>query len=556
MTVELLPVKSETVVKLKALLDDGQFAVPRLQRVFVWNGSKAAKLLDSIYRGMPIGALTVWDTSKKNQHLLRHEKDSVLPSFHEANARVWFVLDGQQRLSVLYRVQAGGIVTNGRHQQVDFSRVVFRITDGDEQDRFAYRKAVPGEWIPVCDLMADNWQRRISSGVQLSARQMARAEKFRVELAAYRVPLVRVSTESIDDAREMFIRINAAGTPIAAADKAFARAAEFDLREQAEQAWTKLPPNFRGLKHETLLQTRALLDGIDEVGASAMERVAEHWNERIREKESQKIAFAKIWKQQRAAGRALDLLQDEFRVLDDSLLPSQYMVSTLSVFYAYRPKTISNEQLLEVRKWFWATALGQRYSGRGFSKNILDDARFFRGLAEGTRKQFRLAEQVDIDVLRRATYGHRSSVTDAFLCMLIAQRPQSFTNGRETTAGNVASLANRTHRHHIFPRKHLQDEGNLSERAINSILNLCIIPAEDNSRFGAKPPRKYLVEHVERPHFRRVMVRHLIPHDEGSGVWQPNSSKGYMHFLREREVLVVKEFERLAGAKLFRRGSL
>ncbi len=47
--------KSVPVGRLYNYLDGGKFAVPKLQRAFVWNGNKAAKLLDSIYRGMPIG---------------------------------------------------------------------------------------------------------------------------------------------------------------------------------------------------------------------------------------------------------------------------------------------------------------------------------------------------------------------------------------------------------------------------------------------------------------------------------------------------------------------
>src|SRR6266550_2325962 len=93
--------RSIEVKDLRRQLDEGRFAVPKLQRAFVWNGRKAAMLLDSIYRAMPIGSLTIWDTSKRNKNLLRHTLH-ILPQF-KGHKRVWFVLDGQQRLSVLYR---------------------------------------------------------------------------------------------------------------------------------------------------------------------------------------------------------------------------------------------------------------------------------------------------------------------------------------------------------------------------------------------------------------------------------------------------------------------
>src|SRR5687767_3689687 len=117
-------------------LCEGRFAVPKLQRAFVWNGRKAAMLLDSLYRGMPIGSLTIWDTSKRNKNLLRHTLH-ILPQFKD-HQRVWFVLDGQQRLSVLYRVFDRGDAPSGGRDILDFDRIVFRVTDGHEQPRFQY----------------------------------------------------------------------------------------------------------------------------------------------------------------------------------------------------------------------------------------------------------------------------------------------------------------------------------------------------------------------------------------------------------------------------------
>lgn len=78
--------------QLYTQLCEGKFAVPKLQRAFVWNGRKAAMLLDSIYQGMPIGSLTIWDTSKRNKNLLRHTLH-ILPPFKDHNRRAWSLWD-------------------------------------------------------------------------------------------------------------------------------------------------------------------------------------------------------------------------------------------------------------------------------------------------------------------------------------------------------------------------------------------------------------------------------------------------------------------------------
>src|SRR5271169_5620390 len=86
----------------RPLLQNHQFAVPKLQRNFVWDPGRAAKLLDSIYRDMPIGSLFLCEMDRKSANLIRQSAD-VLPAFKSGNKRIWFVIDGQQRLSVIYQ---------------------------------------------------------------------------------------------------------------------------------------------------------------------------------------------------------------------------------------------------------------------------------------------------------------------------------------------------------------------------------------------------------------------------------------------------------------------
>lgn len=217
--------------------------------------------------------------------------------------------------------------------------------------------------------------------------------------------------------RELFLRINSAGTPLGAADRAFARASEFELREHAERAWEQLPSEFQGLTDEVLLQTRALIDHVDDVGADAMDKVAAEWDKRISADRRQLREFDKTWgRQQGATKRALDLLRSRFNVLGDGLLPSQYMVATLAVFFYHRPKQPAPDQMTQITRWFWGTAIGQRYSGRGYRQNILEDAKWFARLANGDNVAFKLGELVEPSELRRAGYGKRSSIADAFFC--------------------------------------------------------------------------------------------------------------------------------------------
>src|SRR5438034_11046740 len=94
-----------TIRVLRRHLFARRFAVPKLQRNFVWDSARAAKLLDSIYRDMPIGSLFLWEMDRKSANLIR-QSANVLPSFNSKNRRIWFVIDGQQRLSVIHQAFA------------------------------------------------------------------------------------------------------------------------------------------------------------------------------------------------------------------------------------------------------------------------------------------------------------------------------------------------------------------------------------------------------------------------------------------------------------------
>src|ERR1017187_8354517 len=93
--------------KLHDLLLQRCFAIPKLQRNFVWDAKRAAKLLDSVYHGMPIGSLFLWEMDQESGNLIRQSETEILPLFSPDNSKIWFVIDGQQRLSVIYQAFCG-----------------------------------------------------------------------------------------------------------------------------------------------------------------------------------------------------------------------------------------------------------------------------------------------------------------------------------------------------------------------------------------------------------------------------------------------------------------
>jgi hypothetical protein len=87
-------------------------------------------------------------------------------------------------------------------------------------------------------------------------------------------------------------------------------------------------------------------------------------------------------------GKAVNYISDQFSVLSRDYLGYDYIISMLALFYFWNGRGPSERQKREIRKWFWATCVGQRYSGGEFLRCIKVDTRFFKDLARNTGVKF------------------------------------------------------------------------------------------------------------------------------------------------------------------------
>lgn len=53
-------VQNNKVSDLINWISEGRIGLPELQRPFVWKSSKVRDLIDSLYRGFPIGYIITW----------------------------------------------------------------------------------------------------------------------------------------------------------------------------------------------------------------------------------------------------------------------------------------------------------------------------------------------------------------------------------------------------------------------------------------------------------------------------------------------------------------
>src|SRR5438552_10518338 len=112
----------------------GEIAIPEIQRHFVWDATKVRNLLDSLYRGYPVGYLIAW----------RNPTIRLKDGTSSAGKRI--LIDGQQRVTALMAALLGREVLTK-----DYNTVRIRIAFHPVDERFevanpAIRK--DKTWIP------------------------------------------------------------------------------------------------------------------------------------------------------------------------------------------------------------------------------------------------------------------------------------------------------------------------------------------------------------------------------------------------------------------------
>jgi hypothetical protein len=544
-------IQAKTVKEVLRYIDEGRFAIPKLQREFVWDGKRAAKLFDSINQRIPIGLIMIWATPK-SQRLYLRQKYHVLPPFSAKNTKVWFLIDGQQRISVLYRVREGSKVRNAQGKDIDFSRVVFSLNDEADGEQIRYRKSLAGRYESLCNVLHPQWRHRLN---HLGQKRLIRVKKCRDRLLRYSMHFMFVHSK-LKDIHETFLRINTQGMKVTTADAIFGRAEALNLRDFRHEVRQHIDETFGQVPEMPILFSMAAVQGGTEARGQALRKVIYDLEEDAEDDLKLRKKLARDWNRLGVCfGKAVVYLRENFCVLTREFLYTDYMIAMLALFFYWNGKGPGSNQKKQIQHWFWATAVGSRYSGVNFNRCLPDDLKFFKRLARNPSANFpHKAQPEKIDV-KRANFSSRAGITSAFYCLLLRHQPVSIMDDalNKIPLDRYAVRAYRKDRHHIFP-KALLNRADVPANQYNSICNVCLLTAEENQQIGSRRPRSYFREVRDNgKYFRKKMVHHLIPIDNDSGIWSSDIRKGFKQFLRKRSEIICKEFEAEAGIKLFRR---
>ncbi len=116
-----------TFEQLKNKINEGNIKIPQFQREFVWKKEDAAKLLDSVIKGFPIGSFILWET-KTRLRSVKNIGGIDLPNAKDGEF-LYYVLDGQQRITSIYASMLGVKI-----EKEDYSQIYVDLLADSSQD--------------------------------------------------------------------------------------------------------------------------------------------------------------------------------------------------------------------------------------------------------------------------------------------------------------------------------------------------------------------------------------------------------------------------------------
>lgn len=483
--------------RLASLLSDverGNIKIPVFQRQYIWNDEQIISLLDSIYRGYPVGSLLMWSTKEE----LKHERNVggfSLPETPE-DYPVNYILDGQQRLTTLY----GVFHSDGNTADPELADR-FNICYLPDEDTFTHHLSSGGKAKIHLNSILDT-TRLLAELPKFNDEQKAKIAKLTESFKDYEFPVVTIKERSNKEVCSIFQRINSSGTALSNLEllTAWTWSDQFDLRSEIDDLLEILADKgYEQIDQPLLMRMLASLtcNSIDSDELVDVDPVA-----LVDGMRRLKIAVM----------AAVDFLEGQLKVKNVVFLPFPIMLIPIVNFYALitRPNAL---QLTQLRKWFWQCSLTLRYKA-GTNRLVLEDLNKIRRISMGESPLDSGYPLVKSDLFD-STWRINSTAAKAALCLMAQLKPRSFLTGSEVDLGTVLSAYNARQFHHIYPKAYLAAQG-ISFHAANVISNICFLSASENNSISDKDPADYFRD-IPDSHKSDIFNSALIPQEAGEG---------------------------------------
>lgn len=521
-----------------AWIEQGEIAIPEIQRPFVWNKTQVRDLMDSLLRGFPVGYLIAW----KNPNIKLKDGST------SDGKRI--LIDGQQRVTALMTAVAGRKVLDK-----DYKTTRIRIAYHPIEQKFeVFNRAIEKdkEWLPdIAEAFAPEFKTHKFVGNYCAANPEADEDKvfegmdLLTSITSNQLGLIELDGSlDIETVTEIFIRINGKGAVLSQADFAMSKIASSEayggdqirktidyfchlaIAPEFYDTIVEGDPDFCGsTRFQQMTWLRKENDNLYDPDYTDMLRVAftsqfgrgklqdlvallsgRNFETRSYEESIAEESFSKL-----QTGLEAFMNEQNFKrfvmiirstgFIVPNLIGSGSALNFAYILYLHLRSEKAETTIIEttVRRWFVMSILTRRYSSNPETAFDLDIRRIHeRGAVEHLEAieqanlgdafwEFGLVQDLDTSVAS-------SPFFKLFLAAQIKANDKAFLS-KDITVTDI--ILNRGDIHHVFPRNFLKKRG-FPRGKYNQIANFAYTQTETNIKIRDREPQVYFGDVVEQ----------------------------------------------------------
>lgn len=588
----LYSVHQQPVETLLSWIKSNEIAIPEIQRPFVWKPKKVRDLIDSLYKGYPVGYIITWrnpDVKLKNGELSAGKK---------------VLIDGQQRITALTAAIVGQRVLNKNYKEARINIAFNPLKDTFEVLNTALERSP--EWINSINPIVND-EITISDARRQYLELNPDADETFVEkkieelkkIKNKQIGIIELAPSlDIDTVTDIFIRINQKGVVLSNADFVMSKIASDE--EHGGNLLRKLVDYFCRLivdkdfkKHiednDSTFNTNDYYDAIKWMGNGNDKLYVPDYIDVLRVAFTYKFSrgkfsdlvallsgrnFAERTYEEEIAENSYKLLSEGLLgfvnqtnyqrflmiVLSTGLISSNLISSKNSLNFAYSlylklrdEGRDENQSQKYVKKWLIMSMLLGRYSGSSESK-IDEDIKQIN--EKGIETYLNQMEQTHLDegfwnFGLVSDLESSSSNNNAYNIYLAAQCNLNSTAFLSKSMSIKSLIEQRGDIHHIFPKKYLKDN-NYIQKQYNQVANFVKTEQVTNIRIADLAPSIYmsLVKNqinnseinISTIDTEETLMENLKANDIPDNIFDM-THENYILFLEERRKLMAKKIK-------------
>lgn len=527
-------VNNVSISTLLGYVKDGTIAIPEIQRPFVWDSTKVRNLIDSLYKGYPVGYIITW----KNPEV--RLKDGSKSEGKQ------ILIDGQQRITALTAALLGQQVLNNNYKKVRI-KIAFNIKTEEFQ---TLNPAIEAQesWIPdISAFMEDGsintWEFITNYSKKFDIEPNIVNERINKLIQIKNVSIGRIelgSSLDIDTVTEIFIRINSAGVVLSQADFAMSKISvnkEYrgnEIRKTIDYFChiAKNPIDYENIKNNdpefTKIDASNKISWIkdkseDSYQPSYVDVLRVAFTYKFKRGKLQDLVSLLSGRDFETREYREDVMEDSYATLSsgindfvnqsnferyimilksagairDDLIRSQNVVNFGYILYLTLKQKNIRPDLIEkqVRRWIIMSILTQRYASAPESAFDYDIRRLSNSediltvIDDEINRQLNETFWSDILVEYFNTSVASSPYWKTFLMAQIKLGDRGFLS-KDITVRTL--IENRGDIHHIFPKNYLQKNGHDNRGEYNQIANFAMLQTEINIQISDRAPMDYM----------------------------------------------------------------